>query len=73
MGLLDDIGDLRRYLFLVEHHIRYGIQDMTQMQIPLIQPESDWVAPDIPTVSILNETLSQSTLETLRSPILNKP
>ena len=27
-GLLDDIGDLRRYLFLVEHHIRYGIQDI---------------------------------------------
>ena len=23
-GLLDDIGDLRRYLFLVEHHIRYS-------------------------------------------------
>ena len=22
-GLLDDIGDLRRYLFLVEHYIRY--------------------------------------------------
>jgi hypothetical protein len=27
-GLLDDIGDLRRYLFLVEHHIRYGIGDI---------------------------------------------
>jgi|TARA_R110000868_G_scaffold29465_2_gene109643 hypothetical protein len=24
-GLLDDIGDLRRYLYLVEHHIRYAI------------------------------------------------
>ena len=23
-GLLDDIGDLRRYLFLVEHHIRHS-------------------------------------------------
>ena len=23
-GLLDDIGDLRRYLLLVEHHIRYA-------------------------------------------------
>ena len=23
-GLVDDIGDLRRYLFLVEHHIRYS-------------------------------------------------
>jgi hypothetical protein len=27
-GLLDDIGDLRRYLFLVEHHIRYSIGDI---------------------------------------------
>ena len=27
-GLLDDIGDLRRYLFLVEHHISYGIGDI---------------------------------------------
>ena len=26
-GLLDDIGDLRRYLLLVEHHIRYGAKE----------------------------------------------
>tara|TARA_R110002020_G_scaffold94037_2_gene226669 strand:+ start:5694 stop:6047 length:354 start_codon:yes stop_codon:yes gene_type:complete len=24
-GLLDDIGDLRRYLFLVEHHLRFSV------------------------------------------------
>ena len=24
-GILDDIGDLRRYLYLVEHHIRFAI------------------------------------------------
>lgn len=35
-GLLDDIGDLRRYLLLVEHFVRHG-EEMVQ----LIQKDED--------------------------------
>ena len=33
-GLLDDIGDLRRYLFLVEHHIRYNLGEELDADTP---------------------------------------
>ena len=33
-GLLDDIGDLRRYLFLVEHHIRHNLGEELDADTP---------------------------------------
>ena len=31
-GLLDDIGDLRRYLLLVEHFVRYGASEIEALE-----------------------------------------
>jgi hypothetical protein len=31
-GLLDDIGDLRRYLLLVEHFVRYGDSEIEALE-----------------------------------------
>tara|TARA_Y100000401_G_scaffold89388_1_gene74925 strand:- start:917 stop:1357 length:441 start_codon:yes stop_codon:yes gene_type:complete len=39
-GLLDDIGDLRRYLLLVEHHIRYGSNELIEEKVRDVETDT---------------------------------
>ena len=39
-GLLDDIGDLRRYLLLVEHHIRYGSNEPIEEKVRDVETDT---------------------------------
>jgi len=39
-GLLDDIGDLRRYLLLVEHYIRYGSNELIEEKVRDVETDT---------------------------------